>query len=114
MGTKGGQIGNQNAKLGREFRDAMRKSLASFTCADLGADGPPKRIIRGTSLAHICNNLVRLALHSDLPAIREIADRLDGKPSQAITGPDDGPLIINVEGAREKLLAAIIRSTAEA
>ena len=49
------------------------------------------------------NNLDRIvaihlskALEGDVPAIKDIADRLDGKPAQAIVGgdDDDNPVVI--------------------
>ena len=49
-------------------------------------DGPDVR------LRKVAENLVRAAEDSEQWAIREIADRLDGKPAQAITGDADNPL----------------------
>jgi hypothetical protein len=37
-------------------------------------------------------NARQLLERGDVPAIREIADRLDGKVTQAISGPDGGPI----------------------
>lgn len=39
-------------------------------------------------------NARRLIEMGDIPAIKEIADRLDGKVAQAIVGDDDSPLNI--------------------
>ena len=45
-------------------------------------------------LRKIARNLIESAEKGDLPAIKEIADRLDGKPAQAIVGgdEDDNPI----------------------
>lgn len=75
MGKRGAQPGNRNAKKGALFRDALHKALVR----DKG------------SLERIVSALVARACEGDLAAIKEIADRLDGKPSQAITGSDDAP-----------------------
>jgi hypothetical protein len=52
--------------------------------AALGEDDP--KGLRG-----IARNLLKIAAGDDgLPAIKEIADRLDGKPAQAIENGEDG------------------------
>lgn len=65
----------------KPFRDALRMELA--------AAGENHKALR-----EIARNLIDVARHPDiaaLPAIREIADRMDGKPAQAIVGDDDQP-----------------------
>jgi hypothetical protein len=78
----GFEPGNKLAVGGRKdkpFRDALRMELAA-----LGEDDP--RALRG-----IARNLLKIAASDDgLPAIKEIADRLDGKPAQAIENGEDG------------------------
>ncbi len=75
----GAPFGNQNAKEGRIWRDTLRRAL-------LAEDG--KR------LRAIADALVSKAEEGDVPAIREIGDRLDGKVAQSVemTGADGGPL----------------------
>lgn len=48
----------------------------------------------GTKLRAVADALVNKAMAGDVQAIKEIADRLDGKPAQAIIGgdEDDAPL----------------------
>lgn len=63
--------GSQNKD--KPFRDALRIELAA-----LGEDDP--KALRG-----IARNLIAIAAASDgLPAIKEIADRLDGKVAQSL------------------------------
>lgn len=58
--------------------------------AALGQDDP--KALRG-----LARNLINIAAGSDgLPAIREIADRLDGKPAQSIENGEDGDFAITV------------------
>lgn len=70
----------------KPFREALRLELAR-----LGEDDP--KALRG-----LARNLIALASHSEngLPAIKEVADRLDGKPAQAIEHSDaDSVLLAN-------------------
>lgn len=64
----------------KPFRDALRIELA--------AAGEDQHALRS-----IAKNLIAQAQKNEnaIPAIKEIADRLDGKPAQAITNGDDGP-----------------------
>lgn len=50
----------------------------------------------GSTLVQIAGQLLRDAVTGDSDAIRQIADRLDGRPAQAleVTGEDGGPLQI--------------------
>jgi len=71
----------------KPFRDALRMELA-----EIGDDHK--------ALRRIARNLIKLAggesemLDGGLGAIKEIADRLDGKPAQAIENGEDGALEI--------------------
>jgi hypothetical protein len=73
--------GSQNKD--KPFREALRMELAA-----LGDDDP--KALRG-----LARKLLTIAASDDgLPAIKEIADRLDGKPAQAIIGgEDDDPAV---------------------
>ena len=46
----------------------------------------------GKALRKVVETLFSSAGEGDVQAIKEIADRLDGKPAQAIVGADGGPL----------------------
>jgi hypothetical protein len=82
MAFEKGQSGNPGGRRKeRPFRDALRAELAA-----LGEDDP--KALRG-----LARNLLKIASGEDgLQAIKEIADRLDGKPTQAVENGEDGPL----------------------
>ena len=75
----GGQPGNQNAKKGKLFYDALRIAL-------LQEDRK--------KLRNITDKLVKAAENGDAWAVKEIMDRMDGKPVQAteISGTDGAPM----------------------
>jgi hypothetical protein len=78
--NKGGApVGNQNGKKGKLFYDALRIAL-------LQEDS--KR------LRNITDKLVKAAENGDAWAVKEIMDRMDGKPVQAteISGTDGAPM----------------------
>lgn len=70
--------GNNNAGKGREWKDALVYALDNY-----------QGIKKGQALRKIGEKLVEMALDGDIQAIREIGDRLDGKPKQAVVGGDD-------------------------
>jgi hypothetical protein len=69
----------------KPFRDALRMVIAD------AADNPRK-------LRKIAETLYDKAAEGDVHAIKEVADRLDGKVAQSIVGEDEngntGPLVI--------------------
>lgn len=75
----GGQPGNQNARKGKLFYDALRVALVQEDRA---------------RLRKITEKLVKSAEDGEPWAVKEIMDRVDGKPIQAteITGADGGLL----------------------
>ena len=84
-------IGRRNGSVNREkpFTDALRLALLN---------GGRHR------LRIIADKLAEMAEQGDLQAIREIADRLDGKPVQALERGD-----IPVEAMTDQQLMSIIR-----
>jgi hypothetical protein len=72
----------------KAFRNALRMELAA---AGEGSD----------ALRAIVQGLIGKATHGDLAAIREIADRLDGRPGQA--AETSGELAIPYEEALAQL-----------
>jgi hypothetical protein len=90
----GAPLGNQNYLKGRRWRDAIERALAKRTTASGGIE----------ALDELAEKLLGLADQSDIQALKEIADRLDGKPSQAIDlGSDpDRPVV-------QKVIREIVR-----
>ena len=80
-------LGNQNAKKGKRWRDALWKALARYSSDDVKS---------GEALDKVAEKGVICALAGDKDAWNEIGNRLDGKPAQAIIGGegDDPPLVI--------------------
>ena len=73
----GAPKGNKNAARGSEWRDAVRKEVK-----------------RGDNLNLLAKKLISMAAEGDIQAIKEVGDRLDGKPVQAIGNDGDNELII--------------------
>ena len=76
-----GTIGNQNARRAKELRDALNYVLNNFENS---------AVKKGQALRKIGRKLVEMALAGNLGAIKEIGDRIDGKPAQEIMGEDGG------------------------
>ena len=79
-----GQSGNPNGRpKSKPFKDAIKKALkaAGDDVDDLEA---------------VAKALVAKAKEGDVPAIKELADRLDGKVTQPIAGDDDEPAIQHI------------------
>ncbi len=70
----------------KAWRDAIRVAVQR-------AHDDPKK---GKKLAALADALVDEGLKGDVPALKEIGDRIDGKVPQALTGQDGGPLVINI------------------
>lgn len=67
------------------WRDALRIAVNEQM------DGDPSGRKKLRALADV---LVAKALEGDVTALKEIGDRLDGRPAQEITGDDDNPLTV--------------------
>lgn len=92
-----GKSGNPGGRpKTKPFRDALRVELA--------ATGEDSRALRD-----IARSLIGKARDGDIQAIREIADRLDGKPTQAMehAGKDGGPIETRDGSAREIIAAKL-------
>lgn len=72
MAKSGAQPGNKNAAKAKIWSDAIRKAVLS-----------------GKKLDTLAKKLVELAENGDLPSLKEVGDRLEGKPVQAIEGTGD-------------------------
>lgn len=82
----GAPAGNKNATKNKPWADAINRAL-------LAEDGKKLRAL--------ADKLVSVALDGDVTALREIGDRLDGKPAQAITGPGGGDFFAPLADAAE-------------
>lgn len=77
----GAPVGNKNRANAKRFANALAWALEEYE-----SNG----IKRGEALREIAKGIVNDALAGDAAARREIADRLDGKPAQAVTVDGDG------------------------
>ena len=92
--------GQQRDKI---YREALRLELADMS------EGVDLKKLRQIARAHI-----EKAAAGDMQAIKELADRLDGRPAQILehSGPDSEPItkivneIVHVHETREEILAA--------
>ena len=80
MANRGGQPGNKNAAGKQVWRDAIRKALAKDKQA----------------LERVATKLIEEAQNGDMAAIKELGDRLDGKPKQSIEGDVKGELTVEI------------------
>lgn len=86
----GAPKGNTNSSTGKEGRRALEFALENH-----GAKNPKKLIGRMATLAKMWKPIIDKAMEEgDLAAMKEINDRLDGRPAQSVTlsGDNDNPL----------------------
>ena len=87
MADKGAPLGNQNAVKNKPWADALHKELTGNKNAK--------------ELRKLAKILIAEAEGGNMTALKEIGDRLDGKPKQQteISGPEGGdiPLSFNIE-----------------
>lgn len=90
MAERGAPIGNTNAtKDKRLITDALRRAAAQ------NAD----------KLKEACEKIIENAANGDLASFNVLADRLDGKPAQALNigGQEDNPLLVAPANERPKV-----------
>lgn len=80
-------VGNKNAAKGNKWKTAIEHVLENYET---------DQVRKGLALREIARKLIDTALEGDMQAIKEIGDRLDGKPVQAVTGEGGGPLTIEI------------------
>jgi hypothetical protein len=73
----GAPIGNQNAAKSRVFSDALRRAIAQDD---------------GARIRKAAETMLDLAASGEPWAVKEVFDRLEGKPAQALlmSGDDEG------------------------
>lgn len=77
--------GNQYARKSKDWENALRRALDRYETPDVPS---------GMALAKIAQKVVEKALEGDQKATEEIANRLDGKPTQVIAGDEDRPPVV--------------------
>jgi len=79
--------GSTNRADGKRFELALHQALTRKNGQDKWA-----------ALTDLAEKLIDEGLSGNITAIREVADRFDGKPAQsvAVTGADGGPLLVQV------------------
>lgn len=85
MPFEAGQSGNPGGrpKTNKLFKEALDLAVKR-------TDGDK------TKLARIAEALVEKAVSGDVPAIKEVADRLDGKSVQTIAGDPENPTPVSI------------------
>lgn len=83
-GKVGAPVGNDNALKGKPWRDALDRALKQD---------------KGKRIRMAAESLLTLAAEGEQWAIKELADRLDGRPQQdtTIANPDGTPLLKGIE-----------------
>ena len=81
----------KGAKSDKLWRDAIQRAVKRR----LNGEGNPQ------ALDELADKLISKGLEGDIPAIKEIGDRLDGKPAQAIIGDaDESPVRMEIVWAK--------------
>ena len=83
----GAPLENNNASKGKPWRDAINWALENHKRSQTE---------RAQALRDIATKLIDNALEGDLPAMKELGDRVEGKPAQAIVGDPDQPLEVRI------------------
>lgn len=78
----GAPLGNKNGAKSRLFEQALIRAIKQRDL-ELG---------EGETLRGIAEALLDKCKTADMQAIKELGDRLDGKPAQTIAGDDENPL----------------------
>lgn len=100
-----GQSGNKNgAATNKEWRNAIRMALSE-------KQGGEWQI----ALRKIATTLIEAAQKGDMSAIKEVGDRMDGKPAQAIIGgeEEDPAIKCEVSISDKELIARYIKQIGE-
>ena len=75
--------GNNNAAKAKVWAAAIERALQKRS-----------RLEQKEILDELADQLITLGLSGDLPALKEIGDRLEGKPAQAVVGTGEGGAIL--------------------
>lgn len=93
MGERGAPLGNQNAKKGRVWSQAIERALAKRSRAD-----------QIDAIDVLAEKLLTLCDQGDLQALKELGDRMEGKAAQGVTvsGDEENPL--RITGVTRKIV----------
>jgi hypothetical protein len=78
-------IGNQYAAKAKQWQMAIERALETRGAGD-----------RRAALDELADKLLEKAAEGDLTALKELGDRLDGKPTQIVGGDPAAPLEANL------------------
>jgi len=82
----GAPVGNQNAAKAKVWQAALLRALDKRGAGD-----------RVLALNELAGKLLDACAEGDLAALKELGDRLDGKPAQTIGGdPEGAPVAMSV------------------
>ena len=78
----GAPLGNKNATKSKPWTEAINRVLVQED---------------GKKMRELAEKLVAKALEGDVSALKEVGDRMEGKPAQSIeaSGADGGPLLLS-------------------
>jgi hypothetical protein len=86
-------LGNQNAAKAKQWSAAIERALERMGDPSVDPDQPVERTPKMKALDTLADQFVaKIAADQDLGFYKEFADRLDGKPAQAIIGDPENPL----------------------
>jgi len=93
----GAPVGNQFAAKGKRWRDAIERALERRAGRSLRT--------AQVELDELAEKFLQAVENGDISAFKELGDRLDGKPAQAValTGAEGGAIIIQAVNHDEKL-----------
>lgn len=93
------QTGNQEAKKKKRiWEDAIKRALDRRETGKVDYKG----------IDELADKLIDKAAQGDMVALKEIGDRVDGKPPQAITGEDGGAIDVNIGSGAASAVRDII------
>jgi hypothetical protein len=80
-------LGNQNAAKAKVWTAAVERALSARSALD-----------RKDALEACANALIDKAMEGDMTALKELGDRLEGKPAQAVSlsGPNGGEIPLSL------------------
>lgn len=91
---KSGPPGNQNAADGKRWTAALERSIERKGGKSLPDQDDRSEFMRGIDA--LADEFVTSLKDEGVNGYRELADRLEGKPAQAIVGDPDRPVSLEV------------------